>query len=140
MTYLRRGHMRIERRGLDLPVSHQGIPLEPAVTRRDRDRMGERVAVLAQVAAEAPDLFGSALAAGDFDSDGFADLAAGAPFEAVGSAEGAGAVSVLYGSAGGLTRTGGSCSPRSAGRSRAPTCSASRWRAATSTTTASTTC
>jgi FG-GAP repeat len=58
-------------------------------------------------AVEQGDLFGFALTAGDFDDDGFADLAAGAPFEAVGSAEGAGAVSVLYGSSGGLTRTGG---------------------------------
>jgi hypothetical protein len=57
--------------------------------------------------AETDDLFGSALAAGDFNHDGFADLAVGAPGERVGSADGAGAVSVLYGSAGGLTRTGG---------------------------------
>jgi hypothetical protein len=47
------------------------------------------------------------LAAGDFNNDGFADLAAGAAGEAVGSAQGAGAVSVLPGSAGGLTATGG---------------------------------
>jgi hypothetical protein len=47
------------------------------------------------------------LAAGDFNSDGFADLAVGAPFEAVGSIDEAGAVSVLYGSAGGLTTGGG---------------------------------
>jgi FG-GAP repeat len=58
-------------------------------------------------AVEGGDQFGSALAAGDFNNDGFDDLAAGAPFEAVGSAGGAGAVSVLYGSAGGLTATGG---------------------------------
>jgi hypothetical protein len=53
------------------------------------------------------DRFGSALAAGDFNHDGFVDLAAGAPSESVGSAGGAGAVSVLPGSAGGLTATGG---------------------------------
>jgi len=58
-------------------------------------------------AVEAGDQFGSALAAGDFNNDGFADLAAGAAGEAVGSAQGAGAVSVLPGSAGGLTATGG---------------------------------
>jgi len=57
--------------------------------------------------AEAGDRFGNALAAGDFDNDGFADLAAGAPFENVGSILEAGAVSVLYGSAGGLTTSGG---------------------------------
>jgi FG-GAP repeat len=58
-------------------------------------------------AVEEGDEFGSALAAGDFNNNGFADLAAGAPGEAVGSAGGAGAVSVLYGSGGGLTTTGG---------------------------------
>jgi hypothetical protein len=58
-------------------------------------------------AVEEGDQFGVALAAGDFDNDGFADLAAGAPGEAVGAAGGAGAVSVLYGSASGLTATGG---------------------------------
>jgi hypothetical protein len=47
------------------------------------------------------------LAAGDFNNDGFADLAAGAPFESVGGALGAGAVSVLYGSPAGLTASGG---------------------------------
>jgi hypothetical protein len=56
---------------------------------------------------EAFDLFGDALAAGDFDNDGFADLAAGAPFEDVGSIDDAGAVSVIYGSASGLTGAGG---------------------------------
>ena len=56
---------------------------------------------------EVGDQFGYALAAGDFNHDSFADLAAGAPFEAVGSTQGAGAVSVLYGSAGGLTTAGG---------------------------------
>jgi hypothetical protein len=56
--------------------------------------------------AERSDVFGLALAAGDFDNDSFADLAVGAPFENVGSVEQAGAVNVLYGSAGGLTGAG----------------------------------
>jgi FG-GAP repeat protein len=42
-----------------------------------------------------------------FNRDGFADLAAGAPSEKVGSTVDAGAVSVLPGSPGGLTVTGG---------------------------------
>ena len=88
-------------------------------------------------AVEAGDSFGAALAAGDFNQDGFADLAAGAPGEAVGSIQYAGAVSIVYGSAGGLTATGGGCSPRSAGPSRPAIASARRWRRATSTTTAS---
>jgi FG-GAP repeat len=56
--------------------------------------------------AELGDRFGSALAAGDFDNDGFADLAVGAPAEAVGSIIVAGAVNVLYGAAAGLTGSG----------------------------------
>jgi hypothetical protein len=58
-------------------------------------------------AAEGIDRFGASLAAADFDHDGFADLAAGAPFETLGSIREAGAVSVLYGWGGGLTRVGG---------------------------------
>jgi|SRR5215207_2462296 len=58
-------------------------------------------------AVEAGDFFGAALAVGDFDNDGFADLAVGAPFEVVGSRFEAGAVSVLYGTSGGLSTAGG---------------------------------
>jgi hypothetical protein len=42
--------------------------------------------------------FGASLAFGDFDADGFADLAIGVPGQNVGSAQRAGAVAVLYGS------------------------------------------
>jgi hypothetical protein len=56
--------------------------------------------------AEAEDGFGGALAAGDFDDDGFADLAVGVPGEDLGSINAAGAVNVLYGSAAGLTGSG----------------------------------
>lgn len=55
---------------------------------------------------EAEDYFGSVLAAGDFNQDGYADLAVGVPFENVGNLENAGQVNVLYGSASGLTTTG----------------------------------
>jgi hypothetical protein len=55
---------------------------------------------------EANDLFGAALGAGDFNADGFADLAIGVPFESVGAIPGAGAINVLYGAVGGLTVTG----------------------------------
>jgi hypothetical protein len=56
--------------------------------------------------AEVGDDFGSALAAGDFDDDGFADLAVGVPGEDVGAVMEAGAANVAYGAAGGLTATG----------------------------------
>ena len=52
-------------------------------------------------------LWGAPLAAGDFSGNGVADLAVSATSEDVGSIVDAGAVSVLYGSAGGLTTTGG---------------------------------
>ena len=54
-------------------------------------------------AAEPFDFFGNALAAGDFDNDGFIDLAIGVPGEDIGTIADAGAVNVLYGSASGLS-------------------------------------
>jgi hypothetical protein len=56
--------------------------------------------------AEPGDGFGDELAVGDFDGDGFADLAVGVSLEAVGTVVDAGAVNVLYGAAGGLTGAG----------------------------------
>jgi hypothetical protein len=47
------------------------------------------------------DLFGFSLAAGDFDNDGFDDLAVGVPADNTAGVK-AGAVNVLYGKAGGL--------------------------------------
>jgi hypothetical protein len=52
------------------------------------------------------DFFGAALGAGDFNADGFADLAIGASGESVGAIPGAGAINVLHGAVGGLTVTG----------------------------------
>lgn len=56
--------------------------------------------------AEPNDFFGWALAAGDFDADGFDDLVVGVPFEDLGGFESAGMIHVLPGSAAGLTALG----------------------------------
>ena len=56
--------------------------------------------------AENGDRFGSALAIGDFNDDGLADLAIGVPREDVGASGNAGAVAVLFGTLGGLTAFG----------------------------------
>ena len=50
--------------------------------------------------------FGSTLASGDFDRDGFADLAIDVPGERVAGLSAAGAINVLYGSATGLNAAG----------------------------------
>jgi len=57
--------------------------------------------------SETGDQFGRSLASGDFNHDGFSDLAIGAPFEdTIGALVDAGQVTVLFGSATGLTAAG----------------------------------
>jgi hypothetical protein len=57
-------------------------------------------------APESGDRFGHSVAAGDFNADGFDDMAVGVQREDIGAIADAGAVSVIYGSATGLTATG----------------------------------
>jgi len=52
------------------------------------------------------DGFGTALAVGDFNRDGYDDLAIGTPGKTVNGKQQAGAVIILYGSAGGLRASG----------------------------------
>ncbi len=56
--------------------------------------------------AEANDAFGAALACGDFDGDGFDDLAIGAPGERIDTVDLAGWIVAIPGSAAGLLATG----------------------------------
>ena len=100
---------------------------------------------------ELGDRFGAALAAGDFDGDGYADLAIGVPGEGVPSGVGqgevarvsAGMVQVLYGSRRGCSATRGRAGRRTGPVSRArpmrATASAARSPPATSTATGATT-
>jgi hypothetical protein len=57
-------------------------------------------------AVEANDHFGHSLASGDFNGDGYDDLAIGVPLEDIGAIADAGAVNVIYGSAAGLVNGG----------------------------------
>ncbi len=57
-------------------------------------------------ANEAGDFFGAVLASGDFDNDGFDDLAIGTPGEDVGGAVAAGGVIVAYGGRNGIKTSG----------------------------------
>jgi glucose/arabinose dehydrogenase len=71
--------------------------------------------------SDAGDGFGAALAAGDFDGDGYEDLAIGVPGENVASLPAAGRINVIYGSPGGLKAAGSiSWSQKKAGISGTP--------------------
>jgi hypothetical protein len=63
---------------------------------------GEPPVIIQHPAAQLDDQYGAALAAGDFDGDGRADLAIGVPGESVAGLSKAGSVNMLYGDEGGL--------------------------------------
>ena len=71
---------------------------------------------LYQANPETNDRFGSALAAGDVNGDGFFDLAVGVPGEDIGTTRDAGAVTVLFGSPAGITAAGAQTLYQGAGR------------------------
>ncbi len=52
--------------------------------------------------AETNDNFGNTFTSADFDGDGYADLAVGSPMEAIGDTQGAGYITVHYGSSDGV--------------------------------------
>ncbi|MCC5032878.1 FG-GAP repeat protein [Streptomyces sp. WAC 00631] len=82
---------------------HYGTPSGPGtgrVTTIDQDTPG------VPGTGEKGDNFGARLSAGDANGDGYADLAAAVPYEAIGNRAGAGAVVLLKGGSGGLTGTG----------------------------------
>jgi hypothetical protein len=56
--------------------------------------------------AETNDVFGESLASGDFDGDGYDDLAVGVSSESIGEIFRAGAVNVIYGASEGLAASG----------------------------------
>jgi hypothetical protein len=83
---------------------------------------GARKKVISQAAKgvpgapEAGDHFGSALASADFNRDGYADLAVGAPEEDAGGKADAGGVTILWGSRSGLGRATAYGEARTPGR------------------------
>jgi hypothetical protein len=94
----------------DLPVGgHLGAG---GVTWEMSHRLTADEAVLTQSTSGVPgasedgDHFGAAIASGDFDRDGYADLAVGQPGEDGSKAKGSGAITVLYGSPDGPTGKG----------------------------------
>ena len=82
-------------------------------------------------AAETNDLFGEALAAGDFNGDGFDDLVIGVRWEDIGTVEEAGAVHVIYGSRSPAISSGTRTRRASPTRPKRRTSSAPPWRRAT---------
>ncbi len=81
-----------------IPGSAQGLDTSRAAVFSQQGPVAGRL--------EAGDFFGWSLASGDFDDDGYDDLAVGVPGEDHGTREDAGAVTVLYGSSRGITPEG----------------------------------
>ncbi len=96
----------------DPSAAHVGGEIEVLYGGPDGISSSRTPQVLSQDTADVPgagergDGFGYALSVGDTDGDGFADVLVGAPDEAIGTVAEAGMVTLLRGSAAGLTGTG----------------------------------
>jgi FG-GAP repeat/FG-GAP-like repeat len=96
----------------DPSAAHVGGEIEVLYGGPDGITSAQSPQVLSQDTADVPgagergDGFGWALSIGDADGDGTADVLVGAPGEAIGTAADAGMVTLLRGSAAGLTGTG----------------------------------
>jgi hypothetical protein len=75
------------------------------ITAADDDLWSQGSAGIEETAEE-NDNFGYVLTAGDFDGDGYADLAVAAPYEDLAGVNAAGGVNILYGSGNGLDING----------------------------------
>ena len=81
------------------PWTNDDGEINLAVQWMDQDTKGVPSAV------EAFDGFGSVLSSGDYNNDGYADLAIGIPNESIGNVRGAGGITILYGSNQGINPT-----------------------------------
>lgn len=79
-----------------------GLSATPVSGTGRADQIWTQDSINIEDSADGADLFGSSLASGDFNNDGYDDLAVGAAFEDVGSKQDAGLVNVIYGSSTGL--------------------------------------
>ena len=68
-----------------------------------RDQMRHQDSAGIKGVSERADRFGETLTTGDYDGDGYADLAVGVPHEANGSLHDSGAVNIMFGGRAGLT-------------------------------------
>lgn len=81
--------------------SRNGIPSEPSQTvHLDTPKIGNQAAIIGHASGQ--DNFGSSVAVGDFDHDGYDDAAIGIPYADYHGKRNPGAVTILYGSASGL--------------------------------------
>jgi hypothetical protein len=86
--------------------SSQGLKVTAAGDGTGRNnQMWHQNSPLINGASEPFDIFGASLTSGDFNNDGYDDLAAAASFESIGTIAKAGAVNVIYGSPTGLSAT-----------------------------------